>query len=276
MNCNKFVEHSKQPSLGEQHMIITSKRHFAWVVATSVTLLAPAALTPAHGVGFDFRQSFYDIRNVSPDAGTARTRYDITLTSSSGGPLQTLELFLKLGAFDGYAAAAGTTISPDTPVPPSTVHTVDGFGPGTSVFLGYKTNNGPTLADSWTISSVESGFKAIRFDGGGFGFLDLGGTFEVVIDIEGDWSAPGVPGGHLFLGMNPAFTVVRMFEYDPFLNRTTFAAVNSAFDNTPPNVVFALLGSPVATPTVGSAGAMATLLGLLGVVVARRRTRSRA
>ena len=111
---------------------------------------------------------------------------------------------------------------------------------------------------------------ALVFAGGGSGGVSQGGTFTSTVVMAGEWSRLGTGAGSVELSYNSAYyTIASDFLYDGA--NTTFAVNTNAYVTTPdgegnnPTIQMTLIGDVVPSP-----GAVA-LLGLAGVVGARRR-----
>ena len=111
---------------------------------------------------------------------------------------------------------------------------------------------------------------ALVFDGGGSGGVSEGGTFTSTVVLAGQWSRTRTGAGSVELSYNSAYyTIASNFLYDGA--NTTFAVTTNAYVTTPdgegnnPTIQMTLIGDVVPSP-----GAMA-LMGLAGVVGARRR-----
>ncbi len=139
-----------------------------------------------------------------------------------------------------------------------------------------------SITQSWNLTKSSSmktgvsgnGLHTLEFIGNNEGFLKAGGVFDYSVTLPGDWSTPGTSTGDSELvGVNPEFTVVKDFVFDPVSDTTTLEVLDTNYDLSHSNVAldFIVFGSPVSEPL--SPALLLAGLGALGWVSRRRHAR---
>lgn len=135
----------------------------------------------------------------------------------------------------------------------------------------YDTGIASSFSESWIVSGITDGFYSLEFSGGGFlaNILE-NNSFDLGLSIAGDWSQLGASTGRLeFLGIDPAWTIVKNFEYDESNGTTDFLATNANYAQFGgPNLHFRLYGAAVPEPP---AIQLCALAAAGAVTFARRR-----
>lgn len=124
-------------------------------------------------------------------------------------------------------------------------------GIGTHTFH-YDTPLASSFSASWIVGGTGNGHYTLEFSGGGFlaNILE-NNSFDIGLSIAGDWSQMGNSTGKLeFLSIDPAWTIVKNFEYDSENGATVFFATNSNYAQFGgPNLNFRLYGATVPEPS---------------------------
>jgi hypothetical protein len=137
-----------------------------------------------------------------------------------------------------------------------------------------------TITQSWNVSNSASmktgvggnGLHYLEFIGNNTGFLKAGGVFDYSVTLPGDWSRNGTgTGDSELLALNPEFSVMKDFVFDPLSDTTTLEVLNAHYDVNHPNVGldFKVFGVSAVSEPLSPALLLAGL-GLIGVAGRRR------
>jgi hypothetical protein len=209
-------------------------------------------------------------------------------------------------AFSGVSDFASTLLQFHGAIGDSGTFGVDGFAPGQTISVtpgsgiaitGLTPANASgvvfytativgttnlTITQSWTnlpglpgqgftlTPNVANGLNTLEFRSGNSGFLRVGGLFDFLVTMPGNWSVPGIGTGQSqLLGVNSQFAISNNFTFNATTNRTTFEAVSSSYPAGNPgvNLSFVLHGSPV--PENGTALTLLGGLALLSILPRR-------
>lgn len=240
-----------------------------------------------------FRTTSYAIDTSADAFADTTARYDVRLAFEQRadnpddpsfvipGPSQPLLANLEVGARNISASVTGDIdlfgVRIDNISPTNTdliiewgidedrdeIDLIDGsinFGYDFDAFTVDDAPRSPTL-----LATVIDNREVLRFSGGGSGLIADGDSYQLLIELAGQWD-PGLEGagGVDFIGLASSFTITEFFEYDASRDITTFAAFTDDFRQNP-LLRFNLLGAVVPSPST------AWLLGAGLLVAARRR-----
>ena len=143
-----------------------------------------------------------------------------------------------------------------------------------------------TITQSWTVttsSSLQKGITAdglhyLEFVGNNDGFLKVGGTFDYLVTMPGDWSHEGTATGDSELvGLNSDFTVKKDFVFDAATDTTTLEVLDTRYAVGKPGVGldFRLFGASTVSAVSEPMAPAMMLAGLAALGLASRRRRVR-
>ncbi|WP_448597431.1 PEP-CTERM sorting domain-containing protein [Thermoleptolyngbya sp.] len=244
----------------------------------AIALSLSATVEPAAAFSFNSRQSAYDLSFSQPDFADALAAYRITYdTVAERGDLITLDTQLKASAqnFVGLPSGSNTIASVTQSGNVFTHFIVSSGGPG-GFEIRYDTPvataPGGSFVESWLVRSFDGADWDLEFLGGGSNTGLIPPDYELAIAIPGNWSTQGTNPGQLeFRGIQPGYTILDNFSYNPATNLTTFKAVSNRWDGSSPDLNFVLHGgSAQSTP---EPGVLLGLAALGGMIVRLRRPR---
>ncbi|GAB4463382.1 MAG: hypothetical protein OHK0037_15830 [Elainellaceae cyanobacterium] len=237
----------------------------------AIALALCASVESAAAFSFNSRQSVYDLSFGQPDFDDASASYRITYTSEAQrGDLITLDTQLKTNVqnFVGLPSGSNSIASVTQSGNVFTHFIVSSGGPG-GFEIRYDTPvataPGEGFDESWLVRSFDGDAWDLEFLGGGSNTGLIPPDYELAIAIPGNWSAQGTNPGQLeFRGIQPGYTILDNFSYNPATNLTTFKAVNNSWDGSSPDLNFVLHGgTPQKTPEPGILLGLAALGGMI-------------
>ncbi|BAU41540.1 hypothetical protein [Leptolyngbya sp. O-77] len=237
----------------------------------AIALAFGAGVETAAAFSFNSRQSAYDLSFSQPDFADALASYRITYeTDAQRGNLITLDTQLKTNVqnFVGLPSGSNSIASVTQSGNVFTHFIVSSGGPG-SFEIRYDTPvataPGEGFDESWLVRSFDGDAWDLEFLGGGSNTGLIPPDYELAIAIPGNWSTQGTNPGQLeFRGIQPGYTILDNFSYNPATNLTTFKAVNNSWDGSSPDLNFVLHGgTPQTTPEPGILLGLAALGGMI-------------
>ena len=244
-----------------------------------LTLAAGFGVSDARaGFSFTSRSSNYDITYTKSDFSDAVASYTTIVHgySSVSGETTPLQVFPQTGA-QGFAWTGGngfaisnvntSGIPSGNGATATLTSTATSTSPGLYT-ISYNTPIATNFNQSWIVSVLSGSQKSLEFQGGGSGLVDNTGSFNLTVNIGGNWSSLGTgPGQTNYLGINPAWTVDSLFVFNSVTNQTVFSAHINPYSGNDPNLDFVLVGTAaVPEPT----SAICLLLGSGAMLVLGR------
>lgn len=136
-------------------------------------------------------------------------------------------------------------------------------GPDRGWDFDYRIAASATPGQSFLQYDIVGGHHVLRFNGGGAGLLEVGGSFFSRVVINGNWSNPDSHSSALY---NPAFTLTDDFAYDAIADVTIYRVETTSYNGSNPGISFYLIGAPVPEPAT-----WALLFAGFGAIAWRRR-----
>ncbi len=262
------------------------RRSTLLLLGTFVLLTGLGGRDARAGFSFISRSSTYNISYSQSDFSDAVASYTTVVKgySSTSGETTPLQVFPQTGA-QGFSWTGGNGFAISNlntsgiPAGNGATATLTSTATSSSSPGLYTVSyNTPIAADfntSWIVSVLSNGQKSLEFQGGGSGLVDNSGSFNLTVNINGNWSSIGTGSGQTnYLGINPAWTVDSLFTYNSLANQTTFAAHINNYSGNDPNLDFILVG-PAAAAVPEPSSAVTLLLGFAALFTVDRLRRRR-
>lgn len=257
-------------------------RRRRWLAGTALLAPALAGAAVLSNQNIDVRTTTNEIRFGDLSfAGAFYDRQDVLDLTANVGDSGVFSFGTFTPGFTiAVGSGAGIAISNVLPADAS------GFVSYTATVVGL---NDQTITQSWVTRASTSGngpltrgvapngLQFLEFFGRNSGFLRPGGVFDYSVSMPGDWSRQGTASGEVqFIGLNPTFTIVQAFVFDPATNTTTLQIRNSAYDYAQPltNLHFILWGQPV--PEATTVSMLLAGLAALALLAPRRMPNARS
>lgn len=236
---------------------MTSRSRIALLIATlSVTLIMGGSADAA--INHYARVSSYDISfaNTASFSDAIASYYAVYVERNDAAGDTYNSSFAVRSGFYNYAhySSPELTITSDVFNGTSAYSyslLANAAGIGTHTFR-YDTAIASSFSASWIVGGIANGYYTLEFSGGGFlaNILE-NNSFDIGVSIAGDWSQMGNSTGQLeFLSIDPAWTTVKNFQYDPVSDTTEFFATNSNYAQFGgPSLNFRLYGAAVPEPS---------------------------